>query len=101
MKIKIFATMVAAAAAVSLAPSAASAEPLPSNCHSGIGYRSAYSWAYCTSGSGYVRAIATCSNGSSTSKAYGPWMWVGSQSEAHCGGAYPTAVAGSYDIKAY
>ncbi|MEV4397130.1 hypothetical protein [Nonomuraea sp. NPDC049607] len=101
MKIKFAAALVAAATAVSLTPSAASAEPLPSNCRAGIGYNAAYSWANCTGGAGYVRAIATCSNGSYTVKSYGSWQWVGTQSEAHCAWGYATAVAASYDIKAY
>ncbi|GAA3597757.1 hypothetical protein GCM10022419_096360 [Nonomuraea rosea] len=98
------AVSVVAAGVLALTPGVASAEPGPSGCSSGIGYRSAYTWAHCTGGAGYVRAIATCSSGSATKKVNGPWVWVvgaGAQSEAHCPSGYPKAVGHTYSTKKY
>ncbi|MEU7855038.1 hypothetical protein [Nonomuraea sp. NPDC049141] len=101
MKITMLATLVAAAAVVSLTPGVANAEPGPSGCSSGYGYRHEYTWAHCTSGAGYVQAIATCSNGSATTKVRGPWKYVGDQSEAHCPSSHRKAVGHAYSTKKY
>ncbi|MFE3450290.1 hypothetical protein ACFXJ8_15285 [Nonomuraea sp. NPDC059194] len=98
-------TMIAAAAVVSLTPGVANAEPLPSGCTSGYGYPSAgkyyYTWAKCTGGGGYVQAIATCTNGRVTTKARGPWVYVGSYSKAHCPATHQRATGHDYAIKKY
>ena len=87
---------------LTLTPAVAHAEPRPTGCTSGIGYRSAYAWAHCSGGAGYVQAVATCSNGSAEKKVTGPWVWVvgtAAQSEAHCPSSHKKAVGHSYNIK--
>lgn len=107
MKKMIFAAAVSAVAAMTIVitPGTASAEPWPTSCKSGIGYGARYAWARCTGGAGYVRAFATCSNGSAKTKVTGPWKWVvggdpvNNVSNAYCPSTHKTAVGHSYDIK--
>lgn len=78
----------AAIASLTLTPGVASAQELaPSSCNSGIGY-SEYAWAKCTSGTGYVRAVAKCSDSVTTVRADGAWAKVGTQSSAYCPHSY-------------
>ncbi|MEU0569220.1 hypothetical protein ABZ297_28110 [Nonomuraea sp. NPDC005983] len=100
-KLAILSVLPVAAALISLP---AQAEPLPSGCDSGIGYRHAYSWARCTTGGGYVRAVATCAKGTAKKKVYGPWkVNAGApedrQASAWCPSSHPRVVGHSYDIK--
>ncbi|MGP3932507.1 hypothetical protein [Nonomuraea sp. KM88] len=91
----------AAIAVVSLTPGVAKADPPPTDCHHNFGWQDDYTWARCDKGSGYVRAIATCSNGSKKTTATGPWKGIGVQSNAHCPTSHPKAVDHYFDIKTY
>ncbi|WP_326631368.1 hypothetical protein OIE67_43085 [Nonomuraea fuscirosea] len=92
-------TLLGAAAMVALTPGTANAEPWPSGCDSGFGYRYRYTWAQCTGGSGSVRAIATCAKGSARTTVYGPWVGIGASSAAFCPTTHPLAVAYTYGIR--
>ncbi|TDE34762.1 hypothetical protein E1295_36730 [Nonomuraea mesophila] len=103
MNKSIFAAFASAAAiaVVSLTPVAAHADPPPSNCISDFGYQPNWTYARCSTGSGYVQAIAKCSNGSKTTYAYGPWKYIGVTSAAHCPDSHNKAVGHDYNIKGY
>ncbi|MET8867344.1 hypothetical protein ABZW11_30745 [Nonomuraea sp. NPDC004580] len=102
MRKMIMAVVTAAAitAVFPLAQGTAHADPVPSDCHSGIYYQKYKTWASCNSGSGYVRAVAKCPTGTT----YGPWVVVSSgvagQSVATCSGNR-NATGHSYQIKKY
>ncbi|MEV4400376.1 hypothetical protein [Nonomuraea sp. NPDC049607] len=92
------------AATITMMSSAAQAEPLPSGCNSGVGYQHAYTWANCSGGGGYVRAVATCASGTAKKKVYSSWKVnagdkLARTAYAHCPSSYPKAVGHSYDIK--
>ncbi|MGJ6969686.1 hypothetical protein ACSDR0_48200 [Streptosporangium sp. G11] len=105
MKIKAIAAILAASAIVSLTPGVANAQLLPSGCKSGFGYPPSgggpyyYTWAMCTDGTGYVRADATCTNGSTNKQITGSWKLQDKQSSAHCPSTHPRAIAHAYTIK--
>ncbi|WP_433475563.1 hypothetical protein ACQPZP_00165 [Spirillospora sp. CA-142024] len=92
---------VAAGALVSVTPTAAHAEPWPSDCKDDFRAPRVGTWARCDSGAGYVQAIAKCKKRDGTSgtkNAYGPWKWIGSTSLSKC----PTgwiAVSHSHTVK--
>ncbi|GAA3157489.1 hypothetical protein GCM10010486_24470 [Nonomuraea roseoviolacea subsp. carminata] len=90
---------------VPAAPGTASAEPVPSGCHSGWYYQNYKTWASCDRGSGYVRAVATCPTSSGSKKVYGPWRVVqpgiDGQSVAVCPDHNRKALAHDWDIKKY
>src|SRR4051812_29012300 len=99
MNKKISAVLASAAAVafVSLTPIAAQAEPVPDDCHHGIGWQPNTTWASCNKGSGYVQAIAKCSNGSTTKTVKGRWVTVPSeQSVAVCPSTHKKAVGHSF-----
>lgn len=96
------AVLVAAAAAVGIAPGVAYADPPPSNCESGFVLNLEGTWATCKTGSGYVRAIAVCINQSGkTTTGLGAWAPVGKHSYAYCPDSHTTLVDHTYRIKTY
>jgi hypothetical protein len=99
------ATAATIAALIPLSPGTALAEPPPSSCHSGFYYQNYRTWASCDSGSGYVRAVATCHTSSGSTKVRGPWRAVqpgiDGQSVATCADHSRKALAHDWEIKIY
>ncbi|MFG1696310.1 hypothetical protein [Nonomuraea sp. NPDC049309] len=94
MKRKIITSLASATAAIafiSLTPTAAHADPPPSGCRHGF-YSPHQTYAYCTKGVGWVKALAICSNGKATKTVLGDVAPIGRKSVALCSGKYRDAV---------
>jgi hypothetical protein len=86
-------------AVITMIPATASAAP--TGCEAGWRTGGTYaSWAYCSGGSGQVRARIYCGNDyNKYAYFYGSWVSPGSTSIATCNSTYPYGVRYSYETR--
>ncbi|GAA2769508.1 hypothetical protein [Nonomuraea dietziae] len=96
-------TVTALGLAVATLPAAAHAGSamMIGDCEKGVRSGGGASWAYCNSGSGYVRAWADCWNPDTFKKVryYGSWVEAGATSIASCNASYPSLGSYGYSTK--